>query len=80
MAVIQKRIGRNGAISYRVMIRRKGFSPVYETHKKLTDARAAATKAENAINEGAGVIVGAARPPHPRRCHQEIHRAVDRQP
>ena len=61
MAVIQKRIGRNGAISYRVMIRRKGFAPVYETHKKLTDAKAAARKAETAIDEGTGVIVGAAR-------------------
>ena len=61
MAVIQKRIGRNGAISYRVMIRRKGFTPIYETHKKLTDAKAAARKAETAIDEGTGVIVGAAR-------------------
>jgi integrase len=61
MATIQKRIGTNGTVSYRVMIRRKGFATVYETHKKLTDARAAAAKGEAAIDDGSGVIAGAAR-------------------
>jgi integrase len=60
MATIQKRPGTNGT-SYRVMIRRKGFAPVYETHKRLADARAAAAKQETAMNDGAGVIAGAAR-------------------
>lgn len=54
MATIQKRIGRTGEISYRVLVRRRGAAHLHRTFKRKADAEAFAAKAETAINEGAG--------------------------
>ncbi len=61
MATIQKRTGRNGSLSYRVMIRHRGHTPEYKTFRKLLDAKAFAYKAEVKVEEGTGAIVRAAR-------------------
>jgi integrase len=61
MATIQKRTGRNGSLSYRVMIRHRGHAPEYKTFRKMLDAKAFAYKAEAKVEEGTGGIVRAAR-------------------
>jgi integrase len=61
MATIQKRIGRTGNATYRVMIRRRGHGPEYRSFRKATDAKAFAAKADTDINEGAGTTIREAR-------------------
>lgn len=51
MATITKRVGRGGAVSYRVRVRVLGRS-VSETFGRLTDARTWGAKMEAAIGEG----------------------------
>ena len=52
MAAIQKRIGRDGDISYRVQIRLKGHPPETASFERITDARQWAAKTETAIRAG----------------------------
>ena len=54
MATIQKRVSSTGAVSYRVLVRRRGHQSEYRTFGKVTDAKAFAAKAETAINDGEG--------------------------
>lgn len=74
MATIQKRVNRSGAVTYRVMIRRRGHAPEYRSFRRSTDAKAFAAKADNAINEGeAGELREARR----RTLGDAIDRYVD---
>ncbi|SCY38198.1 site-specific integrase [Nitrosospira sp. Nsp13] len=52
MAAIQKRIGRDGDVSYRVQIRLKGHRPETASFQRLTDAKEWAAKTETAIRAG----------------------------
>lgn len=52
MASIRKRVKKDGANSYRVDVRLKGFPPQRATFKRLTDAKKWAKKTESAIEEG----------------------------
>jgi integrase len=52
MASIRKRTNKNGATSYRVDVRLKGFPPQRATFTRLTDARKWGQQTEAAIREG----------------------------
>ncbi len=52
MANIQKRIGKDGATSYRVQIRLKGFPPESVSFDRLTDAKEWASKTESNMKAG----------------------------
>ncbi len=52
MASIDTRVGKNGSISYRVKICRKGYSRLSKTFKRKTDAKQYAQKVESDINQG----------------------------
>jgi len=52
MASIRSRTNKNGATSYRVDVRLKGFPPQRATFKRLTDAKKWAQQTEAAIREG----------------------------
>lgn len=52
MASIEKRIAKNGAVSYRVKIRTRGQLPESSTFRRLTDAKRWAKQTEGAIVEG----------------------------
>jgi len=52
MANIEKRIGKDGNISFRVKIRLKGFPAQHATFERLTDARKWVQQTESAIREG----------------------------
>ncbi|MEW8436915.1 MAG: site-specific integrase [Candidatus Thiodiazotropha taylori] len=52
MASIRKRTRKNGAISFRVDVRLKGFPPQTATFRRLTDAKKWAQDTESAIREG----------------------------
>lgn len=52
MATISKRIGKDGAISYRVEVRLKGHPRQTATFKRLTDAKRWIQSTESAIREG----------------------------
>jgi integrase len=51
MASIDKRIAKNGKISYRVLIRLKGFPTQTATFERVTDAKKWASSTESAIRE-----------------------------
>ncbi len=52
MATIQKRTAKDGAVSHRVQIRLKGFSPETASFERLTDAKQWATKTEADMRAG----------------------------
>lgn len=52
MAAIQKRVGKDGSISYRVQIRLKGFAPESASFERLTDAKAWTQKTEADMKAG----------------------------
>lgn len=52
MASIQKRISKDGEVSYRVQVRMKGHPPETASFARLTDARIWAQNTESAIREG----------------------------
>jgi len=52
MASIEKRISKEGKVSYRVKVRLKGFPIQQTTFERLTDARRWAQQTEAAIREG----------------------------
>jgi integrase len=52
MATITRRTGKNGQLSYRAQVRRKGASPLSATFSKLTEAKKWAQITESAIFEG----------------------------
>jgi len=52
MATIQKRISKDGATSYRVQIRLKGFPPESASFERLTDAKEWAKKTEANMKAG----------------------------
>lgn len=52
MANVEKRICKDGSISYRVKVRLKGFPAQHATFERLTDARRWAQQTESAIREG----------------------------
>jgi len=52
MANIEKRTDQNGAISYRVKVRLKGYPTQSATFDRLTDAKKWAASTESAIREG----------------------------
>lgn len=52
MASIQKRVSKNGELSYRVQVRMKGHPPETASFQRLTDARIWAQNTESAIREG----------------------------
>lgn len=52
MATIQRREGRDGKVTYRVMVRLKGQAPESATFERRTDAKRWATQTEAAIREG----------------------------
>jgi len=52
MATIQKRVAKDGATSYKVQVRLKGFSPEIATFDRLTDAKQWATKTEADMRAG----------------------------
>ena len=52
MANIEKRISKDGKISYRVKVRLKGFPTQQATFERLTDARRWTQQTESAIREG----------------------------
>ncbi len=52
MANIQKRIGKDGAVSYRTQVRLKGFPPDTASFARITDARAWAQKTEADMRAG----------------------------
>ncbi len=54
---IQRRIGRDGDVRYRVQVRRKGHPPVCRTFARLADALAFQAKVETTVNEG-GALPG----------------------
>lgn len=49
MATIERRVGRSGAVSYRVKVEFAGFSPISATFPKLADARYFAAKKEEEL-------------------------------
>ena len=51
MAYFEKRVGKNGNISHRVLIRLKGFPPQSASFDRLTDEREWARNTETAIKE-----------------------------
>ena len=52
MATIEKRTNSNGAVSYRVKVRIKGFTPETASFDRLTDARDWGSKTESDIKAG----------------------------
>jgi hypothetical protein len=52
MATIQKRISKDGATSYRVQVRLKGFPPESASFERVTDAKAWAQKIEADMKAG----------------------------
>lgn len=52
MATIQRREGRDGKVTYRVMVRLRGHAPESATFARRTDAKRWATQTEAAIREG----------------------------
>lgn len=52
MANIQKRISKDGKVSYRALIRLKGAAPQSATFERLTDARKWVQDTESAIRDG----------------------------
>jgi len=52
MATIEKRLAKDGKVSYRVKIRLKGYPTQSETFKLLTQAKKWEKATESAINEG----------------------------
>ena len=52
MAVIEKRIAKNGAVTFRVKIRKKGYPVQTATFKRKTDAKKWKQQIESAIDEG----------------------------
>src|ERR1035437_4386482 len=52
MATIQKRISKDGATSYRVQIRLKGFPPESASFERLTDAKEWTQKTEANMKAG----------------------------
>lgn len=52
MASIEKRVAKNGKISYRVKVRLKGFPPETASFERITDAKQWATKIEADIRAG----------------------------
>lgn len=52
MASIQKRVSKDGNISYRVLVRMKGYPVQTATFRRLTDARRWAQETEVAIRDG----------------------------
>lgn len=52
MANIEKRLSKDGKVSYRVKIRLKGFPTQQATFERLTDARKWSQQTESAIREG----------------------------
>jgi integrase len=52
MANVEKRISKEGKITYRVKVRLKGFPTQQATFERLTDARKWAQNTESAIREG----------------------------
>lgn len=52
MATIEKRTTKDGATTYRVKVRLKGFPPETETFERLTDARSWGSKTENDMKDG----------------------------
>ncbi len=61
MATIEKRISQDGAISFRVKVRLKGYPVQSETFLRLTDAKRWASSTESAIREGRYFEFGEAR-------------------
>ena len=57
MATIEKRIGLNGDITYRVKIRVKGYPPQTNTFTKKTKAQDWASKTETMIKDGQNMAV-----------------------
>lgn len=52
MATIEKRVGVDGSINYRVRVRLRGFRPQTASFKRLTDAKKWVQQTESAIREG----------------------------
>jgi len=52
MANIQKRVSKSGSVSYRVLVRLKGYPLQTATFARLTDARKWAQDTESAIRDG----------------------------
>ena len=52
MATIQKRVTKDGATSYRVQVRLKGFPPETASFDRLTDAKAWGQKIESDMRAG----------------------------
>lgn len=61
MASIEKRTTADGATSYRVKVRKKGYPTETATFNRLTDAKAWAAKIEAAIKEGRHFHMSAAK-------------------
>lgn len=61
MASIEKRVTTDGATSYRVKVRKKGYPVETATFDRLTDAKAWAAKIEAAIKEGRHFHMSAAK-------------------
>jgi len=51
MAYIEKRKNKDGSVSHRVQIRRKGYAQVVETFDRLSDAKKFAAKVEREMDE-----------------------------
>jgi integrase len=73
MATIQKREGIKGN-TYRVLVRHKGHTVESRSFRRLADAKAFASKADTAINEGAGSTLREAKK---RTLGEAIKRYVD---
>lgn len=56
MASITKRIGKDGKVSYRVLIRKNGFAPVSETFARSSDAEKWARKTEHEMDRRVYVV------------------------
>lgn len=52
MATIEKRIGIDGSVNYRVRVRLRGFPPQTASFQRLTDAKKWVQQTESAIREG----------------------------
>ena len=52
MATIEKRVGVDGSLNYRVRVRLRGFPPQTASFKRLTDAKKWVQQTESAIREG----------------------------